>query len=224
MSPRPLALLLLATACFPPALDESGRKCDADRACGAGYVCFDGLCTTPEAIDAGPDNWLENGGFERINDAGDPLFWRALPAAQGGDLATDTTYVHEGLRSVRLFSPDGGDQPGVMVTTADEVRPTVFGQVWCARAWARTNSDTGHLVGLYLRERVIDGGVTVGENTPNRVRVPNQWTLLEERYVTEGSDRMDVRIQHLNRLSGKGPLLWVDDVRLKRSPTENCTW
>ncbi|MBL8954180.1 MAG: hypothetical protein JNK82_25610, partial [Myxococcaceae bacterium] len=183
------APVLLLAACFPPPLDESGRRCDAERACGAGWVCFEGFCTLPEAVDAGPDNWLLNPSFEQVNDAGNPLFWRSMPAASGGEIITDTTYVHEGRRSVRLYSLDGGDQAGVMVTAANEVRPTVFGQVWCARAWVRSSTDAGFLVGLYLRERIIDGGVTVGENTPNRVRVPASWTLFEERYVAEGADR-----------------------------------
>ena len=216
------AVLLAGAACFPPALDESGRRCDVNRACGTGYVCFDGLCTLPEAVDAGPDNWLLNGSFEEVNDAGNPLFWRSLPPAQGGEIDSDTTVVRDGVRSVRVYSPDGGDQAGVMVTLANEVRQTVFGQVWCARAWVRSSTDAGFLVGLYLRERV-DGGVTVAENTPNRIRVPAQWTLFEERYVAEGGDRLDVRVQHINR-PGKQAQLWVDDVRLKRSATTECSW
>ena len=216
---------VMAAACFPAALDESGRRCDKmDRPCGTGYVCFDGVCYLPSEVDAGPDNWLANGGFEQLSDSGFPLLWRALPASQGGDLVTDTQQVHEGERSVRLFSPDGGDLPGVMLTTAGEVRNTAFGQVWCARAWVRSNNAGGALGALlYIRERPNDGGATVGENTPFRARVTTEWTLLEERYVAEGAERMDVRITHLARIR-KQDLLWVDDVRLKRSPTDQCTW
>jgi len=215
-------LLAVAVSCFPPPLDESGRRCATDRPCGSGYVCFEGICTLPERVDAGPDNWLQNGGFERINDAGDPLFWRAMPATSGGDLTTDTAFAFEGTRSVRLFSPDGGDQPGVLVTTSNEVLGTAFGQVWCARAWARSSSDAGFPVRLFVRERSSTGTI-IGENTPTNVRVATQWTLLEERYQAEGADRMDVRVQHTNRI-GKQALLWVDDVRLKRSATQECSW
>lgn len=222
---RALPLVLLPLACFPPPLDESGRRCDeaAGRACGSGYVCFDGICSRPEDVDAGPQNWLENGGFEKVNDAGTlPLLWRDLPA--GGDIASDTTTVHEGLRSVRLFSRDGGEQPGVMQTASGEVRNTRFGQVWCARAWARSNSaDAGLSAQLFVRERPNDGGFTVAENTPARVPVGTAWTLIEERYVTEGAERLDVRIINVRPVR-KTDVMWVDDVRLKRSATDTCSW
>jgi hypothetical protein len=190
--------------------------------CSSGYLCFDGICTLPQEVDAGPDNWVDNGGFERINDAGDPVSWRPLPPAQGGDLVSDSTYAVEGSRSVKLFSPDGGDLPGVQQLSA-AVRGTQAGQVWCARAWARSNSPDGGLGALlYVRER-DDAGTVIGENTPSRVRVPAEWTLLEEKYVAEGAARMDVRVTHLNRVR-KVDLLWVDDIRLKRSPTSECSW
>ncbi|MBK7857036.1 MAG: hypothetical protein IPJ65_00170 [Archangiaceae bacterium] len=224
---RAPVVLVVLWACFPPSLDESGRRCDEaqGRGCGSGYVCFDGLCSRPEDIDAGPDNWLTNGGFEKVNDAGSmPLLWRNLPVGQGGEIASDTTFVREGVRSVRLFSRDGGEQPGVMQTTAGEIRDTRFGQVWCARAWVRSTSTDGGLgAQLFLRERPDDGGVAVAENTPNRVRVSTEWTLLEERYVAEGAERLDVRVVNLGRVK-KGELLWVDDVRLKRSASSSCTW
>lgn len=187
-------------------------------------MCFDGFCSRPEQVDAGPDNWLTNGGMEQVNDAGDPIGWRPLPAASGGDITTDTTFVHEGVRSVRLFSRDGGDQPGVQQTFAAELRNTKPFQVWCARAWVRSNSPDGGLgAQLFVRERPSDGGAVLGENTPTRVRVDTRWTLLEERYEAEGADRLDVRVTSLSRVRRQDQL-WVDDVQLKRSATEVCAW
>lgn len=220
---RALGLLLL-TACFPPPLDETGRRCDRDRPCGDGFVCFDGVCSRPEEIDAGPDNWLPNASFEQINDAGDPLFWRPLPASSGGDITTDSTYVKDGMRSVRLFSRDGGEQPGVQQTFAAEIRNTTRGQVWCARAWVRSSSPDGGLAArLWIRERPADGGAVIGENTPGVVRVDTSWRLLEESYFAEGADRLDVRVTSNNRVRRQDQF-WVDDVRLKRSVTQQCTW
>jgi hypothetical protein len=214
-------LALLLAACFPPPLDESGRRCDVMHTCSSGFLCFDGVCLKPEDVDAGPDNWIDNGGFERLTDAGEPIGWRSLPAASGGDLDSSSTYHYEGVRSVRLFSPDGGDQPGVQQSAAN-VRNTVFGQIWCARAAARSNQDAGLIVRLFVRER-DDAGVVVGENTPNSPRAGPEWIVLEEKYSAEGAARMDVRVVNGNRIR-KQDWLWVDDIRLKRSPNTECTW
>ena len=40
-----LAALTALTACFPPALDETGKRCVLPfRQCGPGYVCLAGHC------------------------------------------------------------------------------------------------------------------------------------------------------------------------------------
>jgi hypothetical protein len=219
------ATFVLVLSCFPPPLDEEGRMCDesAGRGCASGYVCFDGLCR--EHPDAGPDNWLDNGGFERtVNDAGFfPQLWKAMPSNVGGEIASDTLDPYEGLRTVRVFSRDGGELAGVMQTLAGEIHDTRLGQVWCARAVVRSNVDGGLLAQLFVRERPDDGGINVGENTPDRIRALADWSVIEERYVAEGAELLDVRVQNFNRMK-KGEALWVDDVRLKRSATMTCSW
>ena len=213
-------LALALAACFPNALDEAGRRCDRERRCGEGFTCFEGFCARPEGLDAGPDNVLTHGGMEQVNGAGEPLGWQPL----GGQLTTDTTVVHEGVRSARLFSPDGGERLGLLQTADAELRDTRPLQVWCARAWVRsTHPDGGHPVQLLLRERPIDGGAALAESDAGPVPVDARWTVLEQRYEARGADRLDVRLISVNPAEPQD-MLWVDDVRLKRSPTEVCSW
>lgn len=217
---RRLALVaLLFAGCFPPALDETGKRCAFDRPCGDGFTCFDLVCQPNDGIDAGPDNWLLNPDFERLNDAGrNILSWRVV----NGDLDPDKLQPHEGKFSARVATIDGGETPS-LIPIAAPVRNTLAGQTWCTRAWVRTEGtgDAGLAVGLYVRERHDDGGTN--ESTPSRPRVYGEWLLLEEQFIAEGAERMEVRIA-FGRQGRKGEALFVDETRLKRSIDGTCRW
>ncbi len=219
MVKRPLLLCLLVSGCFPGPLDETGKRCASDRPCGDGFTCFDFFCQPNDAIDAGPSNWLVNPDFEMLNDAGKNLVaWRAI----NGNLDPEALQPHEGVYSARLYSKDGGEQPQLVPTIAP-VKNTLSGQTWCAQAWVRTDgiSDAGMPVALYIRERHDDGGTN--ESTPSRPKVFNDWVQLGELFVTEGAERLDVRIA-FTRQAKKGEALLVDQVRLKRSVDGVCRW
>jgi hypothetical protein len=219
MVKRALILGLFLSACFPPPLDETGKRCASDRPCGDGFTCFDFFCVGNGAIDAGPSNWLVNPDFETLNDAGKELVsWRASV----GDLDPEPNEPHEGKFAARLYSIDGGEQP-VLIPSSPPVRNTLAGQTWCAQVWARSENvgDAGMTVGLFIRERHDDGGVN--ESTPARPKVFREWVQLEERFVTEGADRLDVRIA-FTRQATKGEAVVLDEARLKRSADGVCRW
>ncbi len=219
MVKRLLVLALVFSGCFPQSLDETGKRCAAARPCGDGFTCFDLFCQPNGSIDAGPGNWLFNPDFELLNDAGRNLLgWRAA----NGDLEPSPLQPHEGNFSARLYSVDGGDVPSMVPLTAP-VRNTLAGQTWCAQGWARTEfaGDAGVIVGLYIRERHDDGGFN--ESTPARPRVFAQWVLLDELFVTEGAERLDVRVAFA-RQARRGEAVVVDQLRLKRSVDGVCRW
>ena len=67
------------------------------------------------------------------------------------------------------------------------------------------------------------GGLNIDETEPQRERVGNEWKQITARHVAKGADRLDLRVQGASAFR-KQDLLWVDDVRLKRSTTNTCTW
>lgn len=220
---RWLPALLLLAGCFPPALDEAGKRCAADRPCGDGYTCFDFLCQPNGAIDAGPANWLVNPDFELLTDGGSkkPLAiaaWRATT----GVLSADDAGQHQGNISARLSSVDGGETP-VLVPIAAPVTGSLVGQLWCAQAWVRAEyaTDAGVAAALYIRERRDDGGTS--ESTPQRPRIFREWVQIGESFITEGAERLDVRLA-FGRQAAKGEVLVFDEVKLKRSPEAVCRW
>lgn len=223
MVKRALPLLLLGAACFPPALDETGKRCASDRPCGDGYTCFDFVCQPNGQIDAGPGNWLFNSDFETLVDAGQkkaplPGGWRVI----NGDFGTDQVTPHQGKVSARLYSADGGETP-VLVPLAAPVLGSLPGQLWCAQAWVRAAdlNDAGVTVALFIRERHDDGGTN--ESTASRPRIYRDWIRIEESFLTEGAERLDVRLA-FGRQAVKGESLYFDEVRLKRSPEATCRW
>lgn len=216
---RALVLGFVLGGCFPPPLDETGKRCASDRPCGDGFTCFDFFCTANEAVDAGPSNWVVNPDFETLNDAGRGFAsWRAI----NGDLTPDSLEPHQGLYAARLFSIDGGETPS-LVPTVIPFKNTLAGQTWCALAWARAEGvgDAGLPVGLFIRERHDDGGTN--ESTPARPKVFRDWVLLDELFVTEGAERLDLRVA-FGRQAKKGEAVVVDEVRLKRSADGVCRW
>ena len=214
-----LVLGLVLGGCFPAPLDETGKRCASDRPCGDGFTCFDFFCTANDAVDAGPSNWVVNPDFETLNDAGKGFAsWRAI----SGDLTPDSLEPHQGLYAARLFSIDGGETPS-LVPTVLPFKYTLAGQTWCAQAWARAEGvgDAGLPVGLFIRERHDDGGTN--ESTPARPKVFREWVLLDELFVTEGAERLDLRVA-FGRQAKKGEAVVVDEVRLKRSADGVCRW
>lgn len=208
---------VLCSGCFPAPLDETGKRCAADRPCGDGFTCFDFFCTGNGRIDAGPDNWLVNSDFEALSDAGALLGWRSV----NGDLDPEPDFPHQGKLAATLFS-DGGETPSLIPTLAP-VRNTLAGQTWCAQAWVRAEytGDAGMTVALFIRERHDDGGTN--ESTPARPRVFRDWVLLGELFVTEGAERLDLRVA-FTRQARRGEAIVVDDAKLKRSADGVCRW
>ena len=76
-------------------------------------------------------------------------------------------------------------------------------------------------VGLFIRERRDDGGIS--ESTTARPKVFQDWVQLEESFVTEGAERLEVRVA-FGAKAKKGEAVIVDEVRLKRSAQPVCSW
>jgi hypothetical protein len=213
------AVVALAVACFPPPLDETFLLCDDTRPCDTGYQCYDDLCQRIGEVDAGPDNWLQNPGFENTNDAGNV----ALNWARGGNGSAILSKVqaHSGINSELVFSLDGGNP--VTFSVPPPVNATLAGQTWCARAWVKSNTDDGGVGGtIYIRER-DDAGVRDYPGT--RLRAGSQaWVMITtqmKKLVTPST--LEVRIGP-GLKPDPSQLLWVDDAQLKRSLDETCTW
>ncbi len=215
-----LGLWAALGGCFPAALDESGLRCDATRACGEGFLCFDGRCSRPGEVDAGPDNWLPNPGFEEVLLDGGVVAW----VVRGGRGALETADPHLGHYSVRMFSVQDGGQTPSLQTWVDPVRDRPPGETWCARAFVRADTplDAGVLVGLYLRER-DDAGTNVSQSVPSRPLVGAGWVQLQESFITLGAPRLDARVGFIQQAQ-LGQSIVVDDVALKRSATTGCSW
>ena len=215
-----LAVVVLTTRCFPPPLDVAGKRCDASRPCGDGFVCFDEVCYREGEIDAGPDNWLANGDFEDFFPDGGCVGWVARP----GRLTQETTNPHGGHSAVRLWGQagDGGNSPAITPLVA--VPGPRSGQTWCAEAWLRTiPTDAGFNVQLTLRE-TLDGGTVVGPTAKVKV-VTKDWQRMENAYVpTTDGVSLDVRIGFSSPPTNTAAAIIIDDLRLKRSTTDTCLW
>ncbi len=215
-----LCTLLLLSACFPGPLDETGERCDPDHGCGDGFTCFDLHCQRTGAIDAGPANFLLNPDFEELDDGGAIAQWRAA----AGDVV-QTGSAHHGLFAARLFSPDGGTFP-TLLPQPTPIQLTLLGQVWCARGWARAeysdDGGTGLPSRLDIYERFIDGG-TPNASATGFTRVTREWLLFEQRLVTAGDGKLDVRIE-TNQKFKKSEAVVIDEMQLKRSIDGVCRW
>ncbi len=73
-----------------------------------------------------------------------------------------------------------------------------------------------------FREVGADGG-QLGQNSPTRVRIVDEWQQIQEQYLAMGASTMEVRIGFAVTANA-GETLWVDDAQLKRSVTEPCTF
>jgi hypothetical protein len=219
------AVACSAVACFPPALDDTGRRCDVvnlpPRNCDDGEICFRGVCGRVGEIDAGPENWLTNPSFEDLTDGGDIIGWHWQPTSTGRLAISDATVSHGGLRSVRLITKDGGDTPRELTVPAP-VSGTFPGEVWCATAWVRSNLDAGVSAALIMREN-DDAGMTVFQGEPDRPRVRTEWQQLQEEYQATGAATLDLRVT-FGAIANRGEVLWFDEVTLKRIVSGHCTF
>ncbi len=224
MVKRSFALMLtaaaLTTRCFPGPLDATGKRCEATRPCGDGFVCFDDVCFREGEVDAGPDNWLPNGDFELFFPDGGCPGWVAKP----GKLTEETVNPHGGHSAVRLWGQrgDGGNAPAMVPLVA--LPDPKSGQTWCVEAWLRTvPTDAGFNVQLTIRE-TLDGGAQRGPTATSRT-IGRDWVRLENSYTpTVDGVSLDARIGFGVSPGNTTDAIIVDDLRLKRSATDTCLW
>jgi hypothetical protein len=221
-----LATLAICCACNPGPLELVGLRCNAERPCGDGLACLDGVCDTPvdggtDAGDAGVDagavipvdtNLLVNPGFETkpLLDGG-TVGWRP---ASGVLVWLDGGFA--GAHSARLEA--GASQPSLV--PANATPGTTIGMLFCASLWVRSDSDAGGGdLTLVIRERLEDGGTQ--NSSSSRLNAPRTaWKRLTEDYVAFGSGAVDIRLVASRLDAGEG--LTLDDVSLIRAGGPSC--
>lgn len=208
------AVALAAAACQLGALDLVGKKCSQDRPCGDGFACWEGACVSLEGIqdlDAGLPYWtnlVTNPGFELLDNTGSLLGWRTVQGkavpwqpAYGGNFATK---VHATTKT--------GQNP--LLYQQEPVAGTSEGDVYCAKAWLRTDLDETFKIGMTVRDLYPDAGLHSFVRV-DTVVTSAQWTESKASIPVAGDGLIDVRFQSLKNLdAGEGYL--VDDVQLYR--------
>jgi hypothetical protein len=214
-----LAALAICCACNPGPLEVVGLRCSAERPCGDGLTCLDGLCGTP--VDSGTDagvvipvdtNLLVNPGFETkpLLDGG-TVGWRPT---SGALVWLDGGYT--GAHSARLEA--GASQPSL--APANATPGTTIGMLFCASLWVRSDSDAGGGdLTLQIRERLDDGGTQ--NSSTSRLNAPRTaWKRLTEDYVAFGNGAVDLRLIASRLDAGEG--LTLDEVSLIRASGPSC--
>jgi hypothetical protein len=95
--------VLLVGACFPPPLDETGKRCSESRPCGEGFLCVRAGCLREDLFDGGLDE--DDGGL----DAGDATD----DGGSDGGLARDGGADGGGMNGGTDGGTDGGADGGV---------------------------------------------------------------------------------------------------------------
>jgi hypothetical protein len=232
-------LALLAAACVPPALDETGLRCSAERPCSEDYFCVERRCSLDAAVpdagfdagfdgglDAGADagrdagvpfdvNLLQNPGFEELAAGGGVRAWRAT---SGGALVTAAG--RSGLRAGKvvpaLFESLGLQPSDEPVTDAKQ------GQLYCARVYVKTDITRAFNAVLQIRDR-YPSGVYESSNGTTRNVADGGWVALEESYSTLGLGLLDIRVGSTARTDA-GDTILVDDALLFRSSKPTCVF
>ncbi len=158
---------VLLTGCFPPPLDETGKKCDAVRPCGEDYSCVSGFCVNgfvDAGRDAGRDAGPPDGGPPDAGppdggppDSG-PYDAGSMNVLLNGDFEEVLNNVPIGWKGGTVNSianvssvttPVSSGQRAAklsaidgglrpsIVTSAAAVKDTGAGEFWCARMSAR---------------------------------------------------------------------------------------
>jgi hypothetical protein len=237
--------LLASAACDLGPLDLTGRRCDASRTCGDGWLCHQGACWREGTVvdggadDAGADAGTDDAGAPDGGpgdagppDAGIPFDVNVLANGDFESLGDDGGVVgwraspgrllpsetsHGGARAARLEAV-AAQQPALL--PRDAVPGTALGMLFCARAWVRSEGDAGVDFTLTIRDRFSDGGLQ--SSAGMRVNgVRDGWRELREEHVSFGNSSIELRLGAATRLdAGQG--FWVDDVQLFRSSGPVC--
>jgi hypothetical protein len=205
----------LLPACFPDALDVSGKRCSADRPCGSGFVCVDGTCV---GGNAGPDpvcvdgecpadagsrsNLLVNGDFERSSQ---PEGWSSLT---GLPLATESLAVHGGARALSVGPGAQGLLPEVPPVSSSQADA-----LYCARAFVWGN---GAEVVLAILEGESANPVALFEGPA--LATSGKWTEIRSQGRAHGGNPLTVRLRSTTLLAPYG----VDDIELWISAGSTC--
>jgi hypothetical protein len=237
-----LSVSLLAAACVPPALDETGRRCSTDRPCSEEYFCVEGRCALDAAMpdagvdggadagldggfDAGADagfdagvpidiNLLQNPGFEELTSDGGVRAWRTTNNAA----LVAAPQGKSGLRAGKVV-PALFDFMGLQPTN-EPVKGTEQGQLYCARVYVKSNLARPFNVVLQIRDRDTLGTYQSSNGTQLNVS-DGGWVSLEEAYSSLGLGRLDIRLSSTGRADA-GETLLVDDALLFRSSKSVC--
>jgi hypothetical protein len=230
---RPLLLStlcwLVGSACRPEALDETGKLCSTERACGTGYFCVRGSCSTT-LTDADVDggalpgnscsgrpcplvNLLINGDFEA---GAPPSAWTVL----FGTLEADRLSAKSGLQSAAIqptpWRPPGIDGGNVYpvegwtrLTPSNALVEAHPGEQYCASVWVKGAKAADGFASLSLSSSQQD--------TPELVRLSEDWTALHASYRVQTAESLSFVLT----LSGS-ETLYVDDARAWRAPNGSC--
>lgn len=235
-----LAVAMLSTGCLPGPLDELGRKCTLERACGIGLACVRGVCIREgasggggggadangfdAAVDAGPppvadagENLLMNPGFELFEDPDGkqrPSFWKL---EGGGSVGLSEQMPYEGKRAAQITVDFTVAQYPTL--TQEVIAPPAPAEksVWCAEAWVRSTGALGIDSLASLAVSASNGAGSPSDSMTSRVKLGPTWQRVQVQYEPSGIGMgVQVRVS-AEKLTGNTAML-VDSTRLYRAP------
>ena len=186
-------VVLMAAACVPGPLDETGKQCSALRPCGEGFTCVDLICQDA-AFDAGlPDAGLDAG----AGDAGDAGLTDAGNDAGAGDGGADA-----GVDSGFPFGVNLLANPGFELVTSDggERFWRATTGALSAASPARTGLWSGRLTVTSAANPAVQSEVVGGETTVGMFFCAEAWVrhdldagptvtmTIRDRYTDAGID------------------------------------
>jgi hypothetical protein len=155
---------------------------------------------------AGPPNLLENPSFEDISD-GVPAGWSVIPAAPPGSVASSTSLVRSGLRSVLLSDESSTTGTGLRSTPV----AVSGGSLYHASIYAHPDSGAGQ---MYL-EFWDDSGTRIDTKVVTTATV-GEWTQLSVECFAPDAASTATVLAYLS--AGNVGTVYYDDARFADGP------
>jgi hypothetical protein len=202
-----MSVALLSLACFPEAVSDLGKLCSAERPCGSGFVCAQGVCAASDDTqlpDGGlvPPNVIVNGDFE----AGVNLGWKNnnddTMIAKAGD-------GRDGSYGLEVFPTDDID----LIPSSPPVAKATMGAVYCARAYFQGQGG----VQMVLSDGTGSQSITLGILT---IFNPQAWAsaTVMRTAITNTALNFQMNVS----FGGIPKTFFVDDVELWQSTSGKC--
>jgi hypothetical protein len=202
-----MSVALLSLACFPEAVSDLGKLCSAERPCGSGFVCAQGVCAASDDTklpDGGlaPPNLIVNGDFE----GGLNLGWRN----NNDDVMTaEAGKGRGGSYGLEVLASSDID----LIPSAPPVARATVGAVYCARAYFQGQGG----VQMILSDGTGPQSYTQGILT---ILNPQAWTSATVMRTAISNTALNLQMEVT--FGGTPKTFFVDDVELWQSASGKC--